>query len=328
MTAARVEIVQGASPQDAVLEFAQAVVLGLSDRPRWTPARFLYDADGSRLFDKITDTPEYYLTRIEADLLEEHATAIARFTGPRTVVELGSGSARKTERLLSAYTRHYGPVRYVPVDVSEDALQRSATSLTRRNPALSIRGLHGTYDAALQELAPLSPVLLLFLGSTVGNLNQTEALGFWRQVSGSLRAGDFVLLGVDLVKDAAVIEAAYNDAAGWSAAFTRNLFARMNRELDAGLDLDAIQHEAIYRPDWRRVEIYARFQRRQTLNVRPLDHELVLETGARIMTEISRKFDLADLGPYLESLGFEVVHAFTDPRSWYALLLLRRGRET
>lgn len=324
---ARVKIVSCAPERDPVLDFARAVVVGLTDRPRWLPCRFLYDARGSWLFEQICDTPEYYLTRAETDLLAAHAAAISRQTGAATLVELGSGSARKTELLLEAYGRAHGAVRYVPVDVSRHALEESAYALAARHPAVSVRGLHGTYEAAFPLFERLSPLVLLFLGSTVGNLNQTEAAAFWGRVAHALAPGDFVLLGVDLAKDAAVLDAAYNDAAGWSAEFTLNLFARMNRELGSGLDLNAIRHEAAYREDWRRVEIFARFLRRQTISVAPLERTITVDAGERVMTEISRKFDLSQLKVYLSCFGLELVRTFTHRNPGYALLLLRRGED-
>lgn len=325
-TGARAEIVRTAPHTDPVLDFARSVVLGLSDSPRWLPARFLYDTAGSRLFERICDTPEYYLTRTETALLERSAETISRLTGDRTLVELGSGSARKTERLLSAYARAYGAVRYAPVDVSASALAATTRGLRRRYPTLSIRALHGPYEAAFPLFERLAPLLLLFLGSTIGNFNQTEAAAFWGRVAHVLSPGDFVLLGADLVKDPAVIDAAYNDAAGWSAAFTKNVFARMNRELGSGIDLSAIEHEAAYRADWRRVEIFARITRPQRVRVEPLHRTVALAAGERIMTEISRKFELAELETYLSCFGLEPVRTFTDPDRSYALLLLRRER--
>ena len=319
-----VRIVRCAPEQDPVLDFAQAVVHGLNDRPRWLPCRFLYDAGGSRLFERICETPEYYLTRTETAILDAHAHDICRLTGAATLVELGSGSARKTEFLLEAYDRVHGAVRYVPVDVSEHALREATTALAARHPYLSIEGWHGTYETALPFLERLSPLVLLFLGSTVGNLNQTEAAAFWARVARALAPGDFVLLGADLAKPAAMLDAAYNDAAGWSAAFTRNLFARMNGELGSGLDLTAIEHEAVYREDRRRVEIFARFTRRQTVVVEPLEQCITVEAGERVMTEISRKFDLHELPKCLAHFGLETVRTFTDANRWYALFLLRR----
>ena len=319
----RREALRGDPPADPALTFARSVALGLSDHPLWLPSRYLYDAEGSRLFEQICETPEYDLTRTEATLLDASVATISRLTGDRTLVELGAGNARKTERILSAYTDDYGAARYVPVDVSGEALAETARALAGRHPTLAIRGLHGTYDAVLPLLPRLSPLVLLFLGSTIGNLNQTEAAGFWENVGRALTPGDFVLLGVDLVKDTAIINAAYNDAAGWSAAFTKNIFARMNRELGSEIDLDAVEHEAAYRPDWRRVEIFARMTRRQEVHLAPLDRTITLKAGDRVMTEISRKFDLTELRAYLRIFDLETVRTFTDPHHWYALLLLR-----
>jgi L-histidine N-alpha-methyltransferase len=321
----RTEVVRRDQQADPVLDFARSVALGLSDHPLWLPCRYLYDAEGSRLFERICETPEYYLTRTEATLLDASVATISRLTGDRTLVELGAGNARKTERIVAAFTRDYGAAQYVPVDISGDALAETTTALAARHPGLSIHGLHGTYEAVFPLLRRLSPLVLLFLGSTLGNLNQTEAAAFWGKVRRALTPGDFVLLGVDLVKDAALINAAYNDGAGWSAAFTRNIFTRMNRELGSEIDPNAIEHEAAYRSDWNRVEIFARMTRRQQVRLAPLGRTITLEAGERVMTEISRKFDVAELRAYLSVFGLETVRTFTDPRRWYALLLLRRG---
>ena len=304
-------------------EFARAAALGLSDHPRWLPCRYLYDAEGSRLFERITETPEYYLTRTEVGLLDASTEAIATITGDATLVELGAGSARKTERILSAYTQRSGAARYVPVDVSGDALAATTSTLAARFPTLAVRGVHGTYESVFPLLPSLSPLVLLFLGSTIGNLNQPEADVFWSNVRCALSPGDFMLLGVDLVKHAATIDRAYNDAAGWSAAFTKNIFARMNRELGSAIDLGGIEHEAAYRPEWQRVEIFARMTRRQEVRLAPLARTITLEAGERVMTEISRKYELTELRDYLHLFELETLETFTDPARSYALLLLR-----
>jgi L-histidine Nalpha-methyltransferase len=318
-----VRIVRCSPAQDPLLDFARSVVRGVTDRPRWLPARFLYDAEGSKLFERICDTPEYYLTRTETAILAAHADTISQLTGAATIVELGSGSARKTELLLGAYGRAYGAVRYVPVDVSEYALHESSSALAARHRHVSIEALHGTYDHAFPQFPRLRPLVLLFLGSTIGNLNETEAAAFWRHVSQALAPGDHVLLGVDLAKPAPLLNAAYNDAAGWSAAFTRNIFARMNRELGSGLDLATIAHEAQYREERGRVEIFARFAQRQTIHVGPLNQSFTLQAGERVMTEISRKFALPGLAAQLATFGLQTVRSFTDARGWYAVMLLR-----
>jgi L-histidine N-alpha-methyltransferase len=308
-----------------VLDFANAVARGLADTPRWIPSRFLYDAEGSALFERICALPEYYPTRTEAGILRAEAGRLREITGPVTLVELGSGSSVKTDHLLAAYSASGEPVHYVPVDVSASILRVAAERIEETFPSVNVVGVNGDYEHAFPLLGDYAPVLLLFLGSSIGNFNHAESLAFWRRVSSSMPTGSWMLLGVDLVKDPAVLEAAYNDAGGVTAAFTRNLFARMNRELDAGIDLDAVTHEARWNPEWQRIEIGARFRRRQTIAVAPLRRQFTVEAGELVMTEISRKFVRDRLRAYLTCFDFETVHVATDPREWFAVLLLRKG---
>jgi L-histidine N-alpha-methyltransferase len=319
------ELAPALRAEDPALEFAKAVVIGLSDRPRWLPCRFLYDERGSRLFELITETPEYYLTRTETGILAGAADEVRTLTGPRTLVELGSGASVKTRYLLSAYADVRHTMEYVPVDVSDSALHAAKRALAQSHPTVRVRVVHGTYDAVFPMLPRLSPLLLVFLGSTIGNFNQTEALVFWTQVSRYLRRGDFVLVGVDLVKDASILNAAYNDMAGYSAAFTTNLFARMNRVLGSGVDVSTIRHRAVYNAPWQRIEISAEFEADQTIAVRPLERSFDIAAGESVMTEISRKFVLADFEEYLRTFGLEVRRTFTDARGWYGVLLLERA---
>jgi L-histidine N-alpha-methyltransferase len=308
----------------AVLEFAEAVALGLSDTPRWIPSRFLYDARGSQLFEAICDLPEYYLTRTEAGILRREARRFRELTGPVTLVELGSGSSVKTDHLLRAYAESGAAVQYVPVDVSASILRIAAERIEETFPSVNVDGVHGEYERAFPLLDGYAPVMLLFLGSTIGNFNHAESLAFWRRVARAMPAGSWVLLGADLVKEPRVLEAAYNDAAGVTASFTRNLFARMNAELGAGLDLDEIAHEAVWNHEWQRIEIGARFRRAQTLHVAPLGRRFAMAAGDLVLTEISRKFVLDNLRAYLDCFGFETVHVATDDRGWFGVLLLRR----
>ena len=308
-------------------EFARAVLIGLSDHPRWLPCRYLYDATGSELFDAISRSPEYYLTRTESAILRDAAAELRELTGPVTLVELGSGSSTKTGHLIAAYGQGDERVRYVPVDVSEAALRAGAELLLAAHPRVRIAGVHGRYERVFPMLRELSPVMLVFLGSTLGNLNQTEATEFWSDLARHLPPQDHMLLGVDLVKDPAIIAAAYNDAGGHSAEFTRNIFHRMNRELDAGLDVHRIDHVAVYQEAWQRVEIFARFTADQTVRLAPLATEVTVRAGDRVMTEISRKFVLGELERYLLAFGFRVRRTFTDSRRWFAVLLLQRVGE-
>ncbi len=308
----------------AVLEFARAAAAGLTDTPRWLPCQYLYDATGSQLFEEITRQPEYYQTRTEAAILASAAPEIRAQTGIVTLIELGSGSSEKTDHLLRAYAVGNEIVRYVPVDVSGAAIRQATDRLATEHPDVEVSGLVGRYEESFPLFREHSPSMVVFLGSTIGNFNHEESLHFWRSVTEHLEAGDHFLLGVDLVKDAAVLEAAYNDAAGVTRAFTNNLFVRMNRELGAGIDVDQVEHVAHYNTEWQQMEIYGRFATAQAVRIEPLDATIEIGTGEHVMVEISRKFVLEKLATYLSVLGFELEDVFTDERDWFAVLLLKR----
>ncbi len=317
-------IVKTAEAGDTLMTYARSVAIGLSDDPKWLHCRFFYDAEGSRLFEAITEQPEYYQTRTEASILAEYSDQIREITGPRTLVELGSGYSVKTEHLLSAYTRGRASVRYIPVDVSESALRQAYHSVSGAFSDVEFTGINGTYGSALRILGQLSPQMVVFLGSTIGNLNEAETTAFWRSVTGHLPAGDFFLLGVDLVKDAALLEAAYNDAAGVTAQFTKNYATRMNRELGSQIDIAQIEHLAIWNPVRECMEISLRFRTAQDVYVEPLDQHFAIDAGELVLLEISRKFRLPKLIDELCRSGFEVRRTFTDENEWFALLLLER----
>jgi len=322
-----VEAVSSTSiPQDdSVDEFALMVLRGLNDLPRRLDSRFLYDEHGSRIFELICEQPEYYLTRTEAAILAAAAEDITRITGEVTLIELGSGSSTKTQLLLRAYCRRYGSARYAPVDVSKAALEQAERDIAATCSAVRVEALHGTYEEAYPLLETLSPAMVLFLGSTVGNLDAHESAAFWSRISSHLTAGDFCMLGIDINEDPLSLNAAYNDAAGYSQAFTRNIFERMNRELGASLDTSSIIHEARYDPKWRRVEIFARFLEEQELRSRQLGGAFRISAGEHILTEVSRKFRLGQITPYLSTFGLEAQRIFTDGAHRYAVLLLRRS---
>src|SRR3569623_670471 len=224
--------------QESPLAFALSVAAGLDERPRRLDARYLYDAAGSDLFDRITSQPEYYLTRAEDQLLANGARAIRAAAGFGTLAELGSGTSTKTRRLLAAWCAA-GPAAYGPVDVDLQFLTQACATLRADYPPLASEGLGASYDRAMPVLAEVTPKTLAFLGSSLGNLGWRAHTEFCASVAAALSPGDHFLIGVDLVKDAALLEAAYDDAAGVTAAFTRNLFARMNRELGTDVPLDS-----------------------------------------------------------------------------------------
>ncbi|HLK11482.1 MAG TPA: ergothioneine biosynthesis protein EgtB [Candidatus Binatia bacterium] len=310
-------------PALARAAFAQSIVRGLSDRPRRLSCRWLYDARGSALFERITAQPEYYLTRTEARLLEAHAPRIRELTGPATLVELGCGTAAKTRHLLRAWTAS-GRARYVGVDVDRETLRASCAALGGEFPRLEVRGIAGTYEQAFPLLRDLSPLVLLFLGSSVGNLDEAEVDELLDRLTVALAAGDHLLLGIDLVKDARTLEAAYNDAAGVSAAFSKNLFARMNRELGTRLDLEAIEHVAYFDAARSRIEIWARFTREAVVALPEQDRRFRIAAGEMVLVEVSRKFDVDRMLAVAARHGFAGVCPFVDPTRSFALLLLRR----
>ncbi len=306
------------------LAFARDVMIGLHDTPRWLPCRYLYDAHGSELFEAITKQPEYYPTRTESAILERSASDIFEHTGPVSLIELGSGSSFKTDHLLRAYSDDQ-VVTYVPIDVSDAAIEQATQRISQQHDGVEVSGIVGTYDEAFPLMKQHSPAMVMFLGSTLGNFNQTESLIFWRRISASLEKGDYFLLGADLVKDKTIIEAAYNDAAGATARFTKNLFARMNRELGSEIDLSEVEPVSHYDERWQRIETFARFTTAQSIRIEPLNTTIEIATGNEIMIEISRKFVLDDLRRFLSAFGLETLHAYTDEREWFAELLLQKG---
>ena len=258
------------NPSCPSLDFALMVSRGLHEHPRRLDSRYLYDSFGSLIFEQICEQPEYYLTRTEAGILEAAAKEIAGITGPVKLVEFGSGSSVKTRLLLRAYCARYGSVSYSPVDISESILDLAKREITASFPAVEIEALNGTYEEAFPLLGSMSPSMLLFLGSTAGNLDTHEAAGFWGNISRHLNPGDFCLLGIDINEDPETLHDAYNDSAGFSEAFTRNLFERMNRELGTDLDIQSIRHVARYDERSRRVEIFAHFLEDQEIVIEAL----------------------------------------------------------
>ncbi|HXJ35936.1 MAG TPA: ergothioneine biosynthesis protein EgtB [Candidatus Eisenbacteria bacterium] len=304
--------------------FAQSVVRGLGDMPRWLSCRYLYDAEGSRLFDDITRQPEYYLTRAEAALLVAHAHEIRSLAGPSTLVELGAGTATKTRHLLRAWPAGGATARYVPVDICGDVLETAALELEREFPRLAVEPLCATYEQAFARLGAFSPTTLCFLGSSIGNLNPPEQDELFTAVAGALEAGDHLLLGIDLVKDARTLEAAYNDRAGVTERFTRNLLVRMNRDLGTTIDLDSVEHVAWYNAAQTRIEIYARFTRGATITLADHARTFEIRPGELVMTEISTKFHAPDVAMLAARRGLDLVRTFATEDAAFALLLFRR----
>jgi dimethylhistidine N-methyltransferase len=310
-------------PAYAVLAFAESVARGLEDHPRWLSCTYLYDKRGSEIFEKITEQPEYYQTRTENGILERTAGDLRQEVGDATVIELGSGSSTKTRHILSAWTAH-GPSRYVPLDVSQAALEGACQDLAARFPSLAVEGLAATYEQGLPVATQLSPLMLVFLGSTIGNFKPAELDTFLDMISGRLQSGDHFLLGIDLVKKIDRLERAYNDAAGWTDRFTLNLFERMNRDLGCRIPADAVEHVSYYNDRLDRIEIFARFKREVLLEIPSLKRSFRLAAGEMVLTEISRKFRVSDVAANMNRYGLSLVRAETDPDDLFAVLLFRR----
>jgi len=254
-------VLQAGSLQNPVRDFEASVANGLNQSPPVLECRFLYDARGSLLYEQITEQPEYYPTRIEAGILQKKAAEISTLTGPCTLIELGSGSSVKTDYLLSAYQSRYANICYTPIDISANALKDAGRSITLQRPQVQVVGIHGTYADSFPLIRCASPSLVIFLGSTIGNFTPKEEHIFWSDISKNMQAGDHFLLGIDLVKDTDILEAAYNDKNSITEQFTMNYFARMNRELSTAIDLDKIAHVAfLIRPGsrWRSISNFSR----------------------------------------------------------------------
>ena len=302
-------------------EFRNAVIDGLTRRPRAIPAKCLYDARGSALFDEICELPEYYLTRTETEILAERARDIAGLAGPGgALVEFGSGSSVKSRLLLDAMS---DLSVYAPIDISRQHLDQSAAQLRRDYPRLRIEPVCGDYMSlqTLPRAAKNVRRLGFFPGSTIGNLEPAEAIAFLRGARRLLGDDGALILGVDLRKDERQLHDAYNDSAGVTAAFTLNLLRRMNRELDATFDLSAFAHEAFYNSKEGRIEIYFRSLADQT--VRVCGRSFAFKKGERVHTEYSYKYDIPGIEGLARSGGFRVTEVWTDEGRRFAVACLQ-----
>ncbi|KRV47975.1 dimethylhistidine N-methyltransferase [Wenjunlia vitaminophila] len=294
---------------------------GLTSTPKWLPPKWFYDAQGSELFEEITRLPEYYPTRAEREILDARAKEIADQTRAHTLIELGSGSSEKTRLLIDAL-RATGTLRqYTPVDVSESALRQAGEALVATYPELDVHALVADFSTPLGLAETPGPALLAFLGGTLGNLLPAERAGFLASLRGQLRPGDALLLGTDLVKDEPTLVAAYDDGAGVTAAFNKNVLSVLNRELGADFDPDAFDHVALWDPvhDW--IEMRLRARHSHTVKIPALDLAVSFDSGEDLRTEVSAKFRRPTITEELTRAGFTLRHWWTDTAGRYALSL-------
>jgi dimethylhistidine N-methyltransferase len=313
--AAELQVIDLAPPPD---DYAQALLDGFADTPRRIPCRFLYDDEGSRLFERITELPEYYPTRTEMALLTQHAREIAELAGPKAeIVELGAGASRKVRLLLDALA---APAGYLAIDVAAAALTEACAALARDYRGVKVRAVVGDFTTIDRLPPPHGWRIAFFPGSTIGNFPPDQAarlLDRWRR----LLAGSDMVIGVDLQKDASVLIPAYDDPAGVTAAFNLNLLARANREAGANFDLDSFRHVVEYDAGTGRVALYLKSLRNQ--RVRIAGNTFDLDAGERIHTEDSWKYTIAGFRDLARQAGFEHLHAWTDDRLRFSLHYLR-----
>ncbi|MGC9502921.1 L-histidine N(alpha)-methyltransferase [Baaleninema sp.] len=306
------------------------VVRGLTQTPKTLPPKYFYDDRGSELFEQICQLPEYYPTRTEAAILGRYADDIAHLTGPADIVELGSGSSTKTRRLLDAYRQLHrssnGHLAYLPIDVSGGILQQSACALLEDYPTLSVRGLVGTYEQALDRLPPTAfPTrTILFLGSTIGNLAPHECDEFLDRVSRALNPGEYFLLGVDLRKPKSILEAAYNDSQNITAQFNLNMLSHLNHRFAGNFNPEQFKHWAFFNEKESRIEMHLRSQKAQFATLKKLDLTVEFSPEETILTEISRKFDLDSIRGELNRKGLSSVRHWTDENRWFGVILSQK----
>jgi len=306
-------------PEDATDAALRADVLnGLTASPKTLPPKWFYDARGSELFEQITELPEYYPTRAEREILLARSGEIAAASGARTLVELGSGSSEKTRLLIDALT---SLEVYVPVDVSESALTQAGQALIEERPGLTVHALIADFTGRMVLPQTPGPRLLAFLGGTIGNLLPVERAKFLASIRRLLAPGDALLLGTDLVKDEEVLVRAYDDAAGVTAEFNKNVLAVVNRELGADFDPDAFDHVALWDTDDEWIEMRLRSRVAQTVKVPALDLAVDFAAGEELRTEVSAKFRRAGVTAELAAAGLELTNWWTDSQGRFALSL-------
>ncbi|MDQ1014510.1 L-histidine N(alpha)-methyltransferase [Streptomyces afghaniensis] len=306
-------------PEDATDAALRADVhRGLTGRPKTLPPKWFYDAHGSDLFEKITELPEYYPTRAEREILLARSGDIAAATRARTLVELGSGSSEKTRHLLDALTDLH---TYVPVDVSESALTQAGQALAAERPGLDVHALIADFTAELTLPKTPGPRLVAFLGGTVGNLLPAERAAFLASVRALLTPGDALLLGTDLVKDEEVLVRAYDDAAGVTAAFNKNVLTVINRELGADFEPTTFDHVALWDTEHEWIEMRLRSRTAQTVKVPALGLAVDFAAGEEMRTEVSAKFRQEGVRGELSAAGLDLAHWWTDEAGRFALSL-------
>ncbi|MGV0715027.1 L-histidine N(alpha)-methyltransferase [Mycolicibacterium sp. XJ662] len=297
------------------------VLAGLTQTPKTLPPKWFYDSVGSDLFDQITRLPEYYPTRTEAQILRSRSAEIAEASAADTLVELGSGTSEKTRVLLDALRDNGTLRRFIPFDVDAGVLNAAGEAIQREYPGVEVDAVCGDFEEHLAEIPRVGRRLIAFLGSTIGNLTPQPRARFLAALAQTMRPGDSLLLGTDLVKDARRLVRAYDDSAGVTARFNRNVLAVINRELGADFDLDAFEHVAMWNVAEERIEMWLRARGAQRVHVRDLDLTVAFADGEEMLTEVSCKFRPDGVAAELAAAGLRRARWWTDPAGDFGLSL-------
>jgi len=304
---------------------AMAAREGLSASPKRLPSWLFYDEAGSALFEQITELPEYYLTRTERAIFESYAVEILQAAGPAlTLVELGAGTATKTCILIEELLQRQSRALFYPIDVSPSALHEAVVRLGRQFPQLRVNPIVADYTGGVDALNRISGrKLVLYIGSSIGNFEPEESVAMLRRIRRSMRVGDAMLLGTDMAKSAKILVPAYDDAAGVTAAFNKNILARLNRELDADFDLDAFRHVAVWNKRCSRMEMHLESLRSQGVFLPVLNMDVAFSPGERIHTENSYKYTAEMVEAILRESGFRLEQSWYDRQKWFGVHLAR-----
>ena len=312
------------SPADLGAALRADALRGFTSTPKDLPPKYFYDDRGSDLFDQITRLPEYYPTRTERSILIEHASAIVHASGADTLVELGSGTSEKTRILLDAFHRAGSLATFAPFDVSEATLRDAARAVALEYPGVGVHAVVGDFERHLGEIPADGHRIVAFLGGTIGNFAPTARAQFLASLAATLRSGETLLLGTDLVKDADRLVRAYDDAAGVTAAFNKNVLHVLNRELGANFEPHDFEHVAVWDATNEWIEMRLRARRALAVRVPALDLDVTFSDGEEMRTEISSKFRRNRVESELAGAGFDLVEWWTDPAADFALSLARR----
>jgi len=309
-------------------DIARDVLTGLTASEKFIPSKYFYDARGSELFEKICRLPEYYPTRTELSILKDAAPAIMHYFRRGDIVELGAGANWKIRTLLDAVPQDRFPdIRYIPVDVSEAALESSSEELLKLYPGLNLLGVVADFTRHMEMIPAGREKLFVFFGSTIGNFDEDDGGRFLKSVAGSMGTEDRLLLGIDMLKQRDILERAYNDSSGVTAEFNKNILRVLNRDLDADFNLDRFRHRAVFNAEKERIEMYLQADTGMAVRINALGITVELEEGEGILTEICRKFTREGVDRMAFDAGLNVTKWFSDPKGWFSLVEMERWNE-